>query len=109
MVEETKTKQELLGDKTPSVDLESVIRAMRLDPFAYYDEKKKVRKVPIFTYEGDTPVEIIRWQTRPVADDLKTAQKKAWDFYHPERGWIREGKKAEKDYDYKPDKILEEK
>ena len=108
MVEETKTKEKLLGDKTPSVNIEEVRRKMRLDPFAYYDEKKKIRKVPVFAYEGDTRVEIVRWQTRPVADDLETAQLKAWDFYHPTRGWIREGRKAERDYDYTPDKVLEE-
>lgn len=109
MTEDSKTKQKLLGEQTPSVDLESVLRKMRSDPFAFYDEKKRTRKVPVFAYEGDTPVSIIRWQERHVADDLETAQRKSLDFYHPTRGWIRDGKKAERDYDYKPDKVLEDK
>ncbi len=105
---EEKTKEKLLGDRTPDVNIEDVRRKMRRDPFAFYDEKKKMRKVPIFLYEDDRPVAIARWQNRPVAEDLETAQLKAWDFYHPTRGWIREGRKAERDYDYKPDFNLEE-
>lgn len=58
----------------------------------FYDAAKGVRyvKVGVVGHERLVP--------RPVAASLEEAKAKGWDFHHPQLGWIRRGRKVEKDY-----------
>lgn len=81
-----------------------VLEAMQKSDKAFFDEKKMVRRVPIFEYDPLThkPNRIARWQERKVMEihdskDLTRCQELGYDYYHEKRGWIRGGKKAERD------------
>ena len=66
------------------------------------------RRVPVFEYGADgEPARITHWQERPVAKSLEEALLNGMDFYKQGRGWIRGGKKAERDYGYTPEPVEE--
>lgn len=93
----------LLDSKHNETEVQKVVDALRRDDKAYYDEKKKLRKVPMFAYNADgSPLRVTHWQERKVTEDWEEAQVKHLDYYLEGRGWIRDGKKAERDFDYQP-------
>lgn len=97
------TKSSLLGTKHVDTSVEEVIAALQRDDQAFYDPKTNLRRVPIFAYDNDgNRTRITHWQERPVAPVGMTraeAELAGLDYYMPGRGWIRLGKKAERDYD----------
>jgi hypothetical protein len=85
-----------------------VIEALRKDDLAFYDRDKRERKVPIFGYDPETgdPDRIVRWQTRKVlpndgalkrAELLNRCEVEGKDTYIDGIGWVRNGKKRERD------------
>jgi hypothetical protein len=93
----------LLDSKHNLTEVQDVLDKLRRDDKAFFDEKKMVRKVPIFAYDVDgKPERITFWQERKVTASWEEAQLRHLDYYNERRGWIREGKKAERDYDYQP-------
>jgi hypothetical protein len=87
-------------------DIQKVLETIDRDDQAYYDSKKNMRKVPIFAYDIDgNATRITHWQNRPVAPQgmtLTEAQAAGLDYYLQGRGWVRLGKKAERDFDAPP-------
>ena len=47
-------------------------------------------------------VAVYDWEQRPVARTLDEAREKGWDYFHPEIGWIRGGRKPEREH---PDNV----
>lgn len=93
----------LLDSKHNMTEVQDVLDTLRRDDKAFFDEKKMIRKVPIFAYDPDgKPIRIARWMERQVTKEWEEAQRKSLDYYREGRGWIREGKKAERDFDYQP-------
>jgi hypothetical protein len=98
----------LLDSKHNTQQVEEVLRRLRNDDKAYFDAAKKVRKVPVFQYDHEgNPIRITHWNERRVTENWAEAvnSKGTIDFYHETRGWVRGGKKNERDYDYKPDPL----
>ena len=94
----------LLDSKHDMTEVEDILLRLSVDDKAFYDKEKKVRKIPVFQYDIDgKPFRVARWMTRSVTESWPEARdsKGGLDFYHDTRGWIRGGKKAERDYDYK--------
>lgn len=92
----------LLGPQSKSTEIDDVLLKLKSDPLAYFDEKKLVREVPIFRYNIDgEPDHISHWQKRAVAPkDMQIAEaaRLGLDVYIEGRGWVRGGKKAERDF-----------
>jgi hypothetical protein len=99
------TKEELLGPQNKSTEIDDVLLKLKSDPLAYFDEKKMVREVPVFRYDADgNPVHISHWAKRAVAPkdmEVGEAQRLGLDVYLERRGWVRGGKKAERDFQEK--------
>ena len=96
----------LLDSKHDMTEVEDVLLKLRVNDKAFYNPETKTRKVPVFGYDHEgAPFRISHWQTRRVTDSWVEARdsKGGLDFYHETRGWIRGSKKAERDFDYKPD------
>lgn len=94
---------DLLGNKHNPTEVTDVLRTLRMDDKAYYDDEKKIRKVPVFVYDAESkPIRISHWQEREVADTLEEAQLTLKDYYKRGRGWIHQGKKPERDFNYEP-------
>lgn len=101
----------LLDESHENTDVAEVVEKMNSDPLAFYDAKRKVRRIPIFQYNSVTgePDAILRWVERGVimpSDGisrsvlLQMCTDKGMDTYLPERGWIRNGRKAESNFEH---------
>lgn len=91
----------LLDKQHKGTEVAEVLARLAADDHAYFDERKNVREVPVFRYVDNEPIEIAFWSKRlcaPPGMPLKEAADKGLDYYHETRGWIRSGKKAEKDF-----------
>lgn len=63
-----------------------------LPPGVTEENGQLVRYVEKISASGDP------WKSRrPVALTIKEARANRWDWYHPQRGWVLEGYKWEKD------------
>lgn len=95
----------LLGNEHTDTNVQEILAKIREDDLAFYDARKNVRQVPVFKYDPVTnePIALSHWQTRYCAPPdmrLVDAQLKGLDVYIEGRGWIRAGKKAERDARY---------
>lgn len=98
-------KSTLLGEQHTSTDVRKIVEQWRTDDKAFYDAEKNIRRVPHFTRGPDGEIlDVQRWEDRataPIGMSRKDAELNAVDYYQNGRGWIRLGKKAERDYDSK--------
>lgn len=96
------SKSTLLGAEHSDTNVAEILEQLAKDDMAFYDPAKRTRKVPIFAYDDSgEPTAVRHWNTRYCAPEgmtLVEAQLKGLDVHIEGRGWIRSGKKAERDF-----------
>ena len=100
----------LLNETHNPTEVLDVLDALAKDDKAFYDPQTQIRKVPIFDYDATTgePYRIQRWQERRVIPNdghlrrsqlLERCAIEGKDTYIDGIGWVRGGRKRERDVD----------